>query len=292
MADPKKYYWIKLKDSFMTSDAVDFLMSQKNGAEYVVLYQMLCLKTVNTDGRLERQIGEVIIKYDHEKIQRDTKYFEIDTIIIALELYKKLGLVYQDEDGTLRITDFERLVGSETDWAEKKRLYRENKGQEQRQIEDNVQDNVRDYFRQEKEIRERDKILDKDIINKKESKPVDTRTYNFIIDSYTADLTLKNNLLEFVKMRNKKRNSPTNHALDLLLKELDKLSNGDLSLKNKIVEKSTMRGWLGFFAADTNEVPQKKRMPVKDNELSIEEKAKGYTLRDGKKFDRWGCLIC
>ena len=73
MADEKKYYWIKLKSSFMTSDAVDFLMGQKNGAEYVVLYQMLCLKTINTDGRLERQIGEVIIPYDASKIQRDRK---------------------------------------------------------------------------------------------------------------------------------------------------------------------------------------------------------------------------
>ena len=27
-------------------------MGQKNGASYVVLYQMLCLMTINTDGRL------------------------------------------------------------------------------------------------------------------------------------------------------------------------------------------------------------------------------------------------
>lgn len=83
----------------MTSDAVDFLMSQKNGANYVVLYQMLCLKTVNTGGELSRQIGEVIIPFDVDKIQRDCKYFEKDTIIVALELYKKLGLVYENKNG-------------------------------------------------------------------------------------------------------------------------------------------------------------------------------------------------
>ena len=63
----RKYYWIKLKKDFMSSDAVDFLMSQKNGAEYVVLYQMLCLMTVKTNGKLERQLNEVIIPYDAEK---------------------------------------------------------------------------------------------------------------------------------------------------------------------------------------------------------------------------------
>lgn len=117
----KRYYWIKLKDTFLTSDAVDFLMSQKNGANYVVLYQMLCLKTVNTGGELSRQIGEVIIPFDVDKIQRDCKYFEKDTIIVALELYKKLGLVYENKNGFLQIANFDNLVGSETAWAEYKR---------------------------------------------------------------------------------------------------------------------------------------------------------------------------
>lgn len=126
MATGKRYYWIKLKESFMTSDVVDFLMSQKDGANYVVLYQMLCLKTINTDGRLSRQIGEIIIPYDVEKIQRDCKWFSADTIRVALELYTRFGLVYRDEDGTLVMTDHENLVGSETNWAIQKRNQAKN----------------------------------------------------------------------------------------------------------------------------------------------------------------------
>lgn len=126
MATGKRYYWIKLKESFMTSDVVDFLMSQKDGANYVVLYQMLCLKTINTDGRLSRQIGEIIIPYDVEKIQRDCKWFSADTIRVALELYTRFGLVYRDVDGTLVMTDHENLVGSETNWAVQKRNQQKN----------------------------------------------------------------------------------------------------------------------------------------------------------------------
>ena len=74
-----------------------FLMGQKNGAEYVVLYQMLCLKTKNTNGELGTQVGEIIVEYNDDKIQRDCKYFSIDTIRVALEIYKKLGLVYRQE---------------------------------------------------------------------------------------------------------------------------------------------------------------------------------------------------
>ena len=39
MATGKRYYWIKLKDSFMSSDMIDYLMGQPDGANYVVLYQ-------------------------------------------------------------------------------------------------------------------------------------------------------------------------------------------------------------------------------------------------------------
>lgn len=122
--DKGRYYWIKLTDRFMTSDTVDFLMSQKDGANYVVLYQMLCLKTVNNHGVMARRLGEMIIPYEIEKIQRDCKWFSIDTVRIALELYKKLGLIFENNDGILEISEFDRLIGSQTYGAEKKQIQR------------------------------------------------------------------------------------------------------------------------------------------------------------------------
>ena len=124
MATGKRYYWIKLRESFMTSETMDFLMSQKNGANYVVLYQMLCLKTINTGGRLAATIGEYLIPYDIDKIQRDCKWFSVDTIRVALNLYKGLGLIYEDIDGTLILSEHDSMVGSETDYAEKNRRAR------------------------------------------------------------------------------------------------------------------------------------------------------------------------
>lgn len=154
MATGKRYYWIKLKDSFMTSDAVDFLMGQPDGANYVVLYQMLCLKTINTGGRLERHIGEVIIPYDEAKIQRDTKWFSIDTVRVALNLYKALGLIYVDKDGSLALANYENLVGSETDYAAQKKVQRQNK------VPELPVDNVHTDVHIEKDIDIRDKDID------------------------------------------------------------------------------------------------------------------------------------
>ena len=161
MATAKRFYWMKLKESFMTSDTIDYFMSQPDGANYVVLYQMLCLKTINTDGRLSRQIGEVVIKYDIPKIQRDLKWFSADTIRVALNLYKSFGLVYEDIDGVLVLADHNNLVGCETDWGEKKRRQRNSPAL---QSGDNVPTDVPTTVPTEIENRDRDKeIRDKSL---------------------------------------------------------------------------------------------------------------------------------
>lgn len=161
MATGKRFYWMKLKESFMTSDTIDYFMSQPDGANYVVLYQMLCLKTINTDGRLSRQIGEVVIKYDIPKIQRDLKWFSADTIRVALNLYKSFGLVYEDIDGILVLADHNNLVGCETDWGEKKRRQRNSPAL---QSGDNVPTDVPTTVPTEIENRDRDKeIRDKSL---------------------------------------------------------------------------------------------------------------------------------
>lgn len=162
MATGKRFYWIKLKDSFMSSDEIDYLMSQPDGANYVVLYQMLCLKTINTGGCLVSQIGDMLIPYDAEKIQRECKWFSLATVRVALSVYKQIGLIFESPDGILTISNYSDIVGSETDYSAQKRLQRENR---RRQIPvkgaDNNEDNNVDNVHTEKEI-EKDKEKDKD----------------------------------------------------------------------------------------------------------------------------------
>ena len=123
----EKIYNFNLFETFLSSEKVDFLLSQKHGANYVLLFQMLCLKTTKTDGVLARKIGNVLIKYDEEKLQRDLKYFSIDTVRIALMLFEKLGLIYQQDDGTMKIADYEKYISYTTVSAEKKKEQRERR---------------------------------------------------------------------------------------------------------------------------------------------------------------------
>lgn len=165
----KRYYWIKLKTDFFNQETIDFLLSQKNGCQYVVLYQMLCLNTANNDGMLASTVGEMLVPYDVNKIMRDTKYFDFDTVTVALELFKKLGLVYEEQDNVLKITGYEDMVGSETDSAKKIREWREKK---KLQCNENVTHNVTQEYR-DKSIEYRDKNIDinNNIPSSKSKKP-------------------------------------------------------------------------------------------------------------------------
>lgn len=170
----------------MNSDAVDFLMSQKNGAEYVVLYQMLCLMTVKTNGKLERQLNEVIIPYDAEKIQRDTKYFNIDTVRNALQLYIHLGLIYKDDNGCLSIADYENLVGSESGSAERVRRFRNSKAL-------HCNDDVTDMKRICNELSNTDIDIDKEIDIDTDKEVINTNiSCNLEVDK-NGSYTTKNN---------------------------------------------------------------------------------------------------
>ena len=135
---------------------------------------MLCLNTANTNGKLENRIGEMIVPYDVDKIVRDTKYFDYDTVVVALELYKKLGLIYLNENGCLMIANYDEMVGSETSSAKRVREWRaKQETQKALQCNNDVTNNVIQENRDKSlDIRDKDiKDIDKEINTPTPSKP-------------------------------------------------------------------------------------------------------------------------
>ena len=127
MTTGKRKFWLKLTDGFFSSETLDFLMSQEGGANYVVLYLMLRMLTASTGGKLIRAVGDMLIPYDTVKIQRDCKYFSADTVRVAENLYRNLGLLYEDANGVLTLAGDHICVQSETDYARQKRMQRKKK---------------------------------------------------------------------------------------------------------------------------------------------------------------------
>ena len=149
-------------------ERIDWLCEQKNGYAYVVLYLKLCLKTANNNGILTRQIGDMIIPYNIDKIAEITK-MNVDIVRVALELYKSIGLIYESdaECSYMRLPEVPNMVGYTTQYAIDKAKQREKNKQkslpepcdsEQDNVPDNVPDNVQQELRvKSKELRVKSK---------------------------------------------------------------------------------------------------------------------------------------
>lgn len=99
----------------------------------------------------------------------------------------------------------------------------------------------------EKEIKTK-----KSKVSNKES-PV-SPSFDSIIDSYTDNEELRFVLKEHLKTRKAKSKAAlTNYAIELSLKNLDKLATDDNG-KIRIVKKSIEHGWVGFFPENKKEV--------------------------------------
>lgn len=117
------YYWLKLQVNFFDNETIDFILNQDNGSNYIIILMMLMLKSINHSGKLISVINEVEVPYTKEKIQRECKYFCIETITKALELFLTVGIL-KNIDGIYTLSFVNDLVGKETEYARIKRKYR------------------------------------------------------------------------------------------------------------------------------------------------------------------------
>ena len=87
-------------------------------------------------------------------------------------------------------------------------------------------------------------------ISQKQTKAKKTKpkpiSFDEIIDAYTENEDLRKELKEHLKTRKQKKAALTNRALELSLKELDRIADSDEE-KLRIVQKSIVNGWIGFF---------------------------------------------
>ena len=119
----KKYYWLKLKEDFFEEDTIAWIEEQPNGKEYSLFYLKLCLKSLKTNGLLIRNVGQMIVPYDAKTLSKITNT-DVDTVMVAMELFKQIGLIQMMENGEIYLTQLENMVGCESKWAEKKRNQR------------------------------------------------------------------------------------------------------------------------------------------------------------------------
>lgn len=233
----KKYYWLKLQKDFFKRHDIKIVESMQNGKDYILFYLKLLCESTTHEGHLR---FSDTIPYNEQMLATITDT-NVDIVKSAIDLFQKLHMIEILDDGTYFMNEVQKMVGFETEWAKKKREYR----QKQVLIEDNSR-TFEDNVRQEKEIEiekeieldiEKDKEIDKDK-KKKE-------TYKSLVSRYTQNPLLVSSLNDYIEMR-KKIKGFTVRALELALAKLDKLSNDD-DEKIAIVNQTIENSWKGFF---------------------------------------------
>lgn len=133
----KRFYWIKLRENFFQQETIDWLMEQENGSAYIVLYLKMCLLTANTSGELIRTIGDMTIPYEPKKISQKTG-FDIDTVNVALSLFKHLGLIEETQEGIPVMPEVKNMVGSESASAIRMRKCRKKEKEAKKALQSNT----------------------------------------------------------------------------------------------------------------------------------------------------------
>lgn len=120
MAETKRYYWLKLKKDFFKRHDIRIIEAMPNGKDYVLFYLKLLVESVDHEGSLR---FSDTIPYNVNMLATITDT-NPDIVRGAMEVFRQLKLVEILDDETIFMAEIEKMLGTETYWAEQKRKKR------------------------------------------------------------------------------------------------------------------------------------------------------------------------
>ena len=166
MPEHQKYYWLKLKRDFFKRHDVRIIEEMPNGKDYILFYLKMLLESVDHEGRLR---FSDTIPYNEQMLSVIT-HTNIDIVRSAMRVFMDLQLVDILDDQTIYMNEVEKLVGSETHEAVRKRAYRETLKEAKRDSVPKLSANCPTELELEKEL-ELELELDKDNNTTTHAKP-------------------------------------------------------------------------------------------------------------------------
>lgn len=120
MSDNKRYYYLKLKESFFDSEEMIILESMQDGHLYSNILLKLYLRSLKNEGRL---MFNDRIPYSPSILAQVTRH-SVGVVEKALSLFKELGLVEILDNGAIYMSDIQNFIGESSTEADRKRKYR------------------------------------------------------------------------------------------------------------------------------------------------------------------------
>ena len=120
-----KYYFQK-PDDFYQRDDIRKLERISDGYEMITIYEKILIETLNKEGLLAQFFGEKKEKYTIEDLSYIFHHSE-SMIEKSLNMFLKLNMIEENEDGILYFPDSERYTRKTTVGAERQKEYRNSK---------------------------------------------------------------------------------------------------------------------------------------------------------------------
>lgn len=153
----KRYYWLKLPEDFFRQKPIKKLRKIAGGDTYTIIYLKMLLIAMKEDGKLYFE-GVEDDFYEELSLELDEDSENVKVTVLFLI---RQGLMELIDETEYRLTECEKMVGSESASAERVRRHRENKAL---QCNTTVTD-VKRIGNVEKEIeKEKDIEIDKNTI--------------------------------------------------------------------------------------------------------------------------------
>lgn len=173
MSENKKYYWLKLKETFFDSEEMKILESMENGTIYQNLYLKICLISLKSNGAL---LFKDMIPYNLDMIATITRTNK-DIVRAGLQVFQQLKLITITDNEVIYMTDIQTLIGKSSTESDRVSKYRKTlKDNSNNSIENqeescnnSVEKLQESYASDTPEIeREKEKDTDKDTEREKE----------------------------------------------------------------------------------------------------------------------------
>ena len=179
MADNKRYYYMRLKESFFDDDAIKILEAMPDGYLYSNILLKLYLKSLKFNGRL---MYNERIPYNASVLATLTNH-SVGVIEKALDIFEQLGLIEVLDNGAIYMLDIQNYIGKSTTEADRKRDYRNRIDEEKKIISGQMSGQNSDKSTPEIDI-EIEKDIDIDIEKERETEKRKRVDYQRIVDMY------------------------------------------------------------------------------------------------------------
>ncbi|NEZ72079.1 hypothetical protein EXM31_09920 [Clostridium botulinum] len=240
MSDNKKYYYLKLKESFYERDEMIILESMPDGYMYSNILLKLYLRSLKNDGKL---LVNERIPYNATMLANITR-MPVAVVEKAIQIFKELELIEVLDNGAIYMLDIQNFIGESSTEADRKRLYRKKIEEEKLltsgQMSGQISDKTPPEIELEKEI---DIDIEKDTELKK--KKVDTKVSSSsklqpIMDKWNSlnlskIISIKGNRLKLLNTRIKE------YGEDQIIQAIDNIN------KSSFLKGQNNRNWTITF---------------------------------------------